>query len=157
MKFILKLAIVIASLLFIANVALANGVVPCTCYEVTITPEEGPAFSDLWEICVFEGGTEGVLCSDAAEDCYDLALFGGGPNTPSFDMVPLWTTALIIGDGIEEDVIGINRIEDGGRNGYIWTSGGGLYVYGVGQDDGNRYTAKGRKVDCEGTKPVPPQ
>ena len=137
MKVFLKLAIVIASLLFVANVALATEVVPCTCYEVTITPEEGTAFGDFWEICVFEG-VEGILCSDAAEDCYGLALFGGGPNTPSFDMVPLWMTAVIDAS-----------IDDSNRTGYIWTTGGSLYINGVGQENGYRYIAKGRQVPCE--------
>ena len=151
MKVILKLAIIIASLLLVANVGFAQGL-PCICYDVTITPEEGTPFNDFWEICISEDGSDGDLCSDGFAECYRLDVFGGGPNTPSFDMPPLWWQALV-GGGIETATSGVIKADNGNcnhdLNGHIWTSGDTQYIYGVFQDERGRTIAKGQKVDCE--------
>ena len=137
MKVALKLAIILASLLLVANVVFAqdgqDGT--CVCYAVTITADGGYIGPDLWELCI-EEGPWGILCSYGAEECNDVALFGGGPDTASLNEVPLWVTGIVIGG------------EGGGEGGYFWTSGGGLYINGVGYTEGERFIGRGQRVNC---------
>lgn len=77
MKVMLRLAILVASLLLVANLALAA---PCDqerCYNVTSTDQNDNPWSGTWRVCLYNEGT-GLLKDSGAQ--YILRLFGGGPG-----------------------------------------------------------------------------
>jgi len=142
MKIMVRLAILVATLLLVTNMAFAQ----CdqeACYEIVATFENGNTDSDYWEVCLDDKGT-GMLHSENTGDTYDLYLFGGGPgwfNTsgdPAIGGNPGYTTWVAWG---EYESGFLQPIGDGvGTPGYLLT--------GEGQSHGNRYTIAGKKVPC---------
>jgi hypothetical protein len=139
MKTVVRLTLVVATLLVVSNVALAQ----CTneqefCYAITATDEYGNTYTDTWWVGLCNEGY-GELCSEN-NGCFDLYLFGGGPgwfNTagnPMFGGNPFWTTWIA------------NNMY-GGEAGYLQPQGtGGLLLTGEGHTYGTRYTVKGMKI-----------
>jgi hypothetical protein len=138
MKVAGRLAILVAALLLVTNMAFAQ----CTpdqliCYEILLTYEIGDPDSDLWEVCLNYG--HGTLHSLEHGYTDDLYLFGGGPGwfntsgSPAIGGNPGWTTWIVSG----EDV-----------SGFIQPIGDGYMLTGAGQLEGNRSTLQGKKVPC---------
>jgi hypothetical protein len=142
MKAAVRLAILVAALLLVTNMAFAA----CyqeVCYNITATYENGDTNTDFWEVCLNNDGT-GSLLSYNAYASYDLYLFGGGPgwfNTsgdPAFGGNPTWSTWIARGTN---EAGFLQPIGDGvGPNGYMLT--------GEGESNGYRYTIIGNKVPC---------
>jgi len=142
MKAAVRLAILVATLLLVTNMAFAQ----CdqeACYEIVATYENGNTNNDYWEVCLYDKGT-GTLYSDNSGYNYDLYLFGGGPgwfNTsgdPAIGGKTRYTTWVAHG---EYEAGFLQPIGDGvGADAYLLT--------GEGQSDGNRYTIAGKKVPC---------
>jgi hypothetical protein len=92
MKAMVRLAILVAALLVISNLAFA-GATTCTgdqvvCYHIIATWQNGTSSSnDTYEFCLNDDGTGG-LCI-IGEGCYDyLKVFGGGTGWFNFDGAP---------------------------------------------------------------------
>jgi hypothetical protein len=145
MKVVVRLAILVATLLLVTNMAFAGCSIEdqSVCYNIIATYENGNTYSDYWEVCLNNCGI-GSLYSDNAETTYNLYLFGGGPgwfNTsgdPAFGGKPRYTTWIAHG---EYESGFLQPIGDGvGADGYMLT--------GEGQSDGYRYTVLGMKVPC---------
>jgi hypothetical protein len=144
MKVVVRLAILVAALLLVTNMAFAK----CDnliCYDIVATDEYGNTNSDLWEVCLNNTGT-GSLCSDNAETCYQLYLFGGGPgwfNTSGYPGFvngnPKWATWIAHG---EYESGFLQPIGEGGGGGDLLT-GEGVHIGGS-----TRYTVQGKKVPC---------
>lgn len=143
MKIVLRLAILFAALLLIANMALAKVCDEEICYNVTENDEYGFTNNDFWRVCLNNNGT-GELCSLSAEDCYALYLFGGGSgwfNTSGAPGLingnPTWTTWILHGTS---------------ESAFLQPIGGGTskgdMITAEGVHDGTRYTALGIKVPC---------
>jgi hypothetical protein len=138
MKVLMRLAIVLAILLLVTNMAFAQ----CDqdyCYSITATDEYGNTDTDLWEVCLNNNGI-GELCSMKLQNCLSLYLFGGGSgwfNTsgdPAFGGKPNWS-AWVAG--------GING------SGLLQPIGEGLLLTGEGvSSNETRYTVQGMKVPC---------
>ena len=142
MKVAVRLAILVATLLLVTNMAFAQ----CdqeVCYEIVATFENGNTDNDYWAVCLDDEGT-GMLHSFNTGYDYDLYLFGGGPgwfNTsgaPAIGGNPGYTTWVAWG---EYEAGFLQPIGDGvGVPGYLLT--------GEGQSHGTRYTIAGKKVPC---------
>ncbi|MFZ3138180.1 MAG: hypothetical protein WA126_12420 [Thermodesulfovibrionales bacterium] len=141
MKVAVRLAILVAALLLVTNMAFAKcSIDQLICYDIIATDEYGNTDSDYWEVCLNNDGT-GSLYSDNAETSYDLYLFGGGPgwfNTSGYPGFvngnPRWTTW-------------IARGED--ESGFLQPIGEGLMLTGEGvRTENTRYTVQGMKVPC---------
>jgi len=149
MKAAVRLAILVATLLLVTNMAFAQ----CdqeVCYDIVATFENGYTNTDYWEVCLNNSGT-GTLLSDNTGDTYNLYLFGGGPgwfNTsgdPAIGGTPRYTTWVAWG---EYESGFLQPIGDGvGVPGYMLT--------GEGQSYGHRYTILGMKVPCEAHQTEP--
>ena len=145
MKVAVRLAILVATLLLVTNMAFAQ----CDqviCYDIVATFENGNTNTDDWEVCLNNSGT-GTLLSDNTGDTYSLYLFGGGPgwfNTsgdPAIGGNPRYTTWVAWG---ANQAGFLQPIGDGvGFPGYLLT--------GEGESGGNRYTIAGKKVPCGAT------
>jgi hypothetical protein len=141
MKLFVRLAILVAALLLVANMALAFCDKPI-CYDIVATEQNGDTYSDYWEVCIYDDGT-GNLCSDNA-GCYSLYLFGGGPgwfNTSGDATIsgkPRYTTWIARGEYESGFLQPIG--EGGGPDGYLLT--------GEGVRETTRYTIQGSKVPC---------
>ena len=154
MKVVVRLAILVAALLLVTNMAFAQ--TPPTacdsacdkeyvCYDIIATDEYGNTNSDSWQVCLNDDGT-GSLYSNNAGTCYQLYLFGGGPgwfNTsgyPGFvNGKPKWATWIAHG---EYESGFLQPIGEGG-------GGGGDLLTGEGVHIGNtRYTVQGKRVPC---------
>jgi hypothetical protein len=141
MKVEVRLAIVLATLLLVSNVAFAVSVT-CDqnlCYDITATDQNGNTSTDSWYVCLQNDGT-GYLFSLKA-GTINLYLFGGGPSwfntsgSPAFGGNPMWST-WIADNG-------------SGRAGYLQPmppDGGGLILSGEGHNGGTRWTVRGTKV-----------
>ena len=78
MKVAVRLAILVAALLLVTNMAFAF----CDqfiCYDIVATYENGNTNTDYWEVCLNNVGN-GTLTSDNTDSYYELYLFGGGPG-----------------------------------------------------------------------------
>jgi hypothetical protein len=142
MKLFVRLAILFAALLLVANMALAFCENP-VCYEIIATDENGITSSDYYRVCLYDDGT-GAACSDIVQLCYDLYLFGGGPgwfNTsggPGFaNGDPNYTSWIIRG---EYQSGFVQPIGEGSSKGDLLTGEG--VAYGI------RFSLQGRKVPC---------
>jgi len=149
MKAAVRLAILVAALLLVTNMAFAQCPIDnqLVCYEIVATAENGYIDDDEWEVCLDSEGT-GTLYSENTDDTYDLYLFGGGPgwfNTsgdPAFAGKPRYTTWIAQGRDEEDNESGfLQPIGDGvGADAYMLT--------GEGVRNGTRYTIIGNKVPC---------
>jgi hypothetical protein len=137
MKVVVRLAILVATLLLVANMAFAF----CDqliCYDIVATYENGNTNSDYWEVCLYNSGT-GDFHSHNTDLYYNLYLFGGGPgwsNTsgdPAIGGNPRYTTWIAWGKN---------------EAGSLQPIGDGYMLTGEGQSDGYRYTIQGKKVPC---------
>jgi len=106
MKAALRLAILVATLLLVTNMAFAQ--TPACgneyiCYDIVATFENGNTDDDFWEVCLEDGGT-GSLYSNNGSTSYDLYLFGGGPGwfnasgDPAFGGKTRYTTWIAYGE-----------------------------------------------------------
>ena len=141
MKVVVRLAIVLATFLLVANMAPA-AFAACEqeyCYEITSTDQNGNTMSDTWDVCLGDDGT-GTLFSYNATTTYSLYLFGGAPGTvntaglPALGGHPGWTTWVASGPS---------------ASGFLQPmppGGGGLIISGEGQQGGTRYTINGTRV-----------
>jgi hypothetical protein len=138
MKVVVSLAILVAALLLVSNMAFAQ----CDqllCYDIVTTDEHGNTIPDLWIGCFYNNG---VGLGHSVNENYDvdLYLFGGGPgwfNTsgdPAIGGNPRYTTWIIQ----SEDV-----------SGYLQPIGDGYMLTGEGVQNGTRYTIKGVSVPCQ--------
>jgi hypothetical protein len=91
MKVVVRLAVIVAALLVISNLAFA-GATTCTgdqvvCYNITGTYPDGATFGPTtYKFCLNDDGT-GNLCTGGG--CYDyLKAFGGGTGWYNFDGAP---------------------------------------------------------------------
>jgi hypothetical protein len=139
MKVAVRLAILVAALLLVTNMAFASQ--PCDesmCYEIVATDENGTPHTDLWFVCLYNDGT-GTLHSDNAATLYQLYLFGGGlgwfntSGDPAIGGNPQWTTWIARGTN---------------ESGSLHPIGDGYLLTGEGETNGNRYTIQGKKVPC---------
>jgi hypothetical protein len=140
MKVVVRLAILVAALLLVTNMAFAQ----CDqfiCYDIVATDQNDDTNTDEWEVCLNNNGT-GSLYSDEADTDYNLYLFGGGPGwfntsgSPAIGGNPRWTTW--IARGINE-------------SGFLQPIGDGYMLTGEGLHEGegtSRYTVQGIKVPC---------
>ena len=102
MKVAVKLAILVAALLLVTNMAFAEPQ-QCYCYNITATYANGNTNSDYWHVCLGNSGN-GSLYSYNATTTYSLYLFGGGPgwfNTsgdPAIGGTPRYTTWVAWGE-----------------------------------------------------------
>jgi hypothetical protein len=138
MKVAVRLAIVVATLLLVTNMAFA-GCDNLICYDIIATDEYGNTNSDFWEVCLYDDGT-GSLYSNNAETSYNLYLFGGGPGwfntsgSPAIGGNPRWTTWIARGES---------------EAGFLQPIGDGNMITGEGvRIENTRYTVKGMKVPC---------
>jgi len=140
MKVAVRLTILVAALLLVTNMAFAA---PCPidklhCYEIVATDENGNTNSDLWTVCLDNGGTSSLYSSNA-NTSYSLYLFGGGPgwfNTsgnPAFGGNPQWSTWIAHGTN---------------ESGSLQPIGDGYMLTGGGERNGTKYTIQGIKIPC---------
>jgi hypothetical protein len=133
MKVVVRLAILVAALLLVANMPFAAP--PCderVCYNVSVTYQDGTSHGEFWSVCLNDNGTGSL------DGLISMYLFGGGPFGFSFDAHPRWTKwvihnadPLIIGD--------------------IWTDVFGSFLAGegyAGATVNNRWTVNGIKSPC---------
>ena len=130
MKVLVRLAMIVATLLLVANMSFAA--MDCderVCYDVTVTPEGEVSHYEGWSVCLYDNGT-GYL-----NGATPLALFGGGPTGFMFGAHPEWVTWIL-----HSPVL----------SGYIWTSVFGTYLSGEGYNitASKRWTVRGMKVPC---------
>ena len=130
MNVMVKLAMVVAALLFVTNMAFAFP--PCdeeVCYNVIYTDESGSSHPEGWRACLLDNGT-GQL-----NGFLDLALFGGGPINPSFNLVPGWQTWILHAPTF---------------SGYIWMAADGIFLFAQGYNSAAsvRWIAQGNKRPC---------
>jgi hypothetical protein len=139
MKVAVRLAILVATLLLVTNMAFAG--LYCDqyiCYNIIATDENGTTNSDVWEACLNINGN-GTGHSVNYNYYVDLYLFGGGPgwfNTsgdPAIGGNPGWTTWILRGEY---------------ESGFLQPIGDGYMLTGEGERDGTRYTVQGMKVPC---------
>jgi hypothetical protein len=137
MKVAVRLAILVAALLLVTNMAFA-GCIPTSCYDIVTTDEYGNTSSDLWQGCFSNDGTGSGYSVN--EDYYvDLYLFGGGPgwfNTsgdPAIGGNPRWSTWIVNSSDV---------------SGFLQPIGDGYMLTGEGVENGTRYTVKGTMVPC---------
>jgi hypothetical protein len=142
MKLFVKLGILVAALLLVANMALAFCDKPI-CYDIVATEQNGDTHSDYWAVCLYDDGT-GYFHSVNANNNYNLYLFGGGPgwfNTSGYPGFvngnPKWATWIAHG---ENESGFLQPIGEGG--------GGGDLLTGEGVRETTRYTIQGKKVPC---------
>jgi hypothetical protein len=57
MKVAGRLAILVAALLLVTNMAFANGCDQAVCYNIIATYENGDTNTDYWEVCLYNDGT----------------------------------------------------------------------------------------------------
>jgi hypothetical protein len=103
MKAAVRLAILVAALLLVANMAFAAPVCDQElCYDTTYTDDEGNVvWEDTLWVCLNDDGTGGIYQYLTDFSC-DLYLFGGGPGwfnatgAPAFGGKPKWSTWLAI-------------------------------------------------------------
>lgn len=141
MKVVVRLAIVLATFLLVANMAPA-AFAACDeeyCYAITSTDQNNIITTDTWDVCLNNTGT-GSLYSFNADFSYSLFLFGGSPGTvntagvPALGGHPGWTTWVASGPT---------------ASGFLQPmppGGGGLIISGEGQQGGTRYTIQGTRV-----------
>jgi hypothetical protein len=137
MKVLVRLAILVAALLMVSNMAFAQ----CDqqlCYDIVTTDEYGNTIPDLWQGCFDNDGTgQGHSVNENYD--VDLYLFGGGPgwfNTsgdPAIGGNPRYTTWIIQSDDV---------------SGYLQPIGDGYMLTGEGVQNGTRYTVQGWRVPC---------
>jgi hypothetical protein len=145
MKVVVSLAILVAALLLVSNMAFA--VPTCDqelCYDVTFQ-FDGDHVNCTADFCLNEDGT-GTACLSNGEDncsgCVDLILFGGGPGwynsngDPNFGGKPMWTTWLCV------------DCSDGGA--FYQPIGEGYILTGVSSDSAGTYRSKinGKRIPC---------
>jgi hypothetical protein len=139
MKLVVRLAIVVAALLLVTNMAFAK----CDqelCYNITYTEEDtGYVYEDTLSICLSSNGF-GFLYSYLDQWGCDMYLFGGGPGwfntsgSPAFGGNPSWSQWLAVCSDAPGGVYSLQPI------------GEGYYLTGVEEYDQTRYTVKGQKV-----------
>jgi hypothetical protein len=138
MKVAVRLAILVAALLLVTNMAFAKVCDQMICYDIIATYENGDTDTDYWEVCLNNDGT-GSLYSENAYTSYNLYLFGGGPgwfNTsgdPAIGGNPRYTTWIARGTN---------------EAGFLQPIGDGYLLTGEGESNGNRYTIQGKKIPC---------
>jgi hypothetical protein len=140
MKVVVRLAVVVAALLLVSNVAFA---VPCAgdedlCYNVTVTQDGGSTITDTLRVCLDDDGI-GTICV-GSDGCGPVYEWGGGPSwfnfsgSPAFGGNPLWNAW--IGDVM-------------GGVAYIQPQGAGKNLLtGIGRAGGVRYLISGTKISC---------
>ena len=147
MKVFVRLAISIAALLVVSNVAFAAPT-DCTgdqvvCYKVTLTGQSGPPQDYTYKFCLNNDGT-GDLCVLNAVCADYLKVFGGGlgwfnfPGDPQFGGKPYWT-------------LWVANQSSPGFSGIYQPIGEGWFLTGVETNPGNgtqRWIVSGRKVPC---------
>ena len=148
MKVVVRLAILVAALLLVTNMAFAGCDNKPICYDIIATDQYGVTNSDFWEVCLEDDGN-GYLHSHNADTTYGLYLFGGGPgwfNTsgyPGFvNGKPIWATWIARGEY---------------ESGFLQPmgEGGGDLLTGEGVRETTRYTVLGKKVPCVVLIPEP--
>jgi hypothetical protein len=143
MKVMVRLAMLVAALLLVVNIADACNFGPDICYDATVTDENGNTYYDHYTVCIYGNG-QGSLFSQLAGMSYALYMFGGGPgwfNTsgdPAFGGKPRYTTWIA---RVTDESGFLQPIGDGvGADGYMLT--------GEGESGGTRYTVLGMRVPC---------
>ena len=56
MKVIVRLAILVATLLLVTNMAFAQCRDQLICYDIVVTFENGDTYDDFWEVCLNDEG-----------------------------------------------------------------------------------------------------
>jgi len=141
MKVAVKLAILVAALLLVVNMAFAAD--GCQgqelCYDVSYTDNQGNVvFNDTLWVDLCDNGT-GELYAYEEEFSCNLYLFGGGPGwfnatgAPAFGGKPNWSTWLAIKCSIDE-AFSLQPIGEG----YLLT--------GINEYHDGRYAVTGKKV-----------
>jgi len=132
MRLFVRLAILVAALLLVTNMAFAAPA--CderACYDVTLTDQTGAAHYEFWPVCLKDDGTGTIAGGNT------LALFGGGPSAFEFgfDAHPKWTKWII---------------HTAILSGSIWTDIEGVFLTGEGYNSSTsmRWTVKGTKIPC---------
>jgi len=140
MKVTLRLAILVATLLLVANMAFANGICDQTsCYDIIITDEYGNTTSYTWVVCLNNEDGTGSGHNVNNTGYFDLYLFGGGPGwfntsgSPAIGGNPGWTTWILRGED---------------ESGLLQPIGDGYMLTGEGEREGIRSTLQGMKVPC---------
>jgi hypothetical protein len=135
MKLLMRLAILVAALLLVCNMAFAVSCDREVCYDVTLTSEYGSTNNDHWWVCLNDSGT-GYLYSTVNHYTFYLYLF----KQPAFYSTeqPGWGW----GSWILQDSYGYSVA-------HVWTQGLGLFLQGAGVEYGTRYTVQGKQVPCE--------
>jgi hypothetical protein len=142
MKVAGRLAILVAALLLVTNMAFAPECYQPLCYDIVATYENGNTNTDYWDVCLNNGST-GTLYSENADTTYSLYLFGGGPGwfntsgSPAIGGNPQWTTWIARGEY---------------ESGFLQPLGDGYMLTGEGESYGYRYTVQGMKVPCTGSE-----
>jgi hypothetical protein len=141
MKVILRLAILVAALLLVTNMAFAAP--HCEqefCYDVTFTDDTGNVvWEDTLWVCLMDYGTTGMTLQYLDGIFCNLYSFGGGPGwfnatgAPAFGGKPNWSTWLAIKCSTDA-AYSLQPIGDG----YLLT--------GVEEYLGGRYAVTGKKI-----------
>jgi|WetSurMetagenome_2_1015567.scaffolds.fasta_scaffold242277_1 hypothetical protein len=133
MKVLVKLAMLVATLLLVANISFAASCDEQVCYAVTVTYQDDTSHGELWNVCLNDDATGYVNGPNP------LYLFGDGPLWSSYDKHPKWTKwiihipapSLVVGD--------------------IWTDIYGMFLFGEGYAGSTvnmRWKVTGKKVPC---------
>jgi hypothetical protein len=132
MKGVVRLAILVAALLLVTNMAFAALCDVVVCYDIVYTSVNGASHPELWTVCLNDDGTGDIAV------LFPLALFGDGPLWGSFDAHPTWTTWVV--HSVNPPV-----------SGYIWTDIYGMFLHGEGYSGppiNERWKVTGKKVPC---------
>jgi len=132
MKVLVKLAMLVATLLLVANISFAASCDEQVCYAVTVTYQDDTSHGELWNVCLNDNATGNI-------SGLPIYLFGDGPLWSSFDKNTRWTKwiinmpapALVVGD--------------------IWTDIYGMFLNGEGYAGATinmRWKVTGMKVPC---------
>jgi hypothetical protein len=139
MKVVVRLAILVAALLLVTNMAFAGSICDQQlCYDVTYTNDQGNVvWEDTMWVCLSDDGYGELYLYDDNYSC-NLYLFGGGPGwfnasgAPAFGGKPKWSTWL----GICPYYIAYS----------LQPIGEGYLLTGVEEYENSRYTVTGMQV-----------
>ena len=130
MKVLVKLAMLVTTLLLIANISFASSCDEQVCYAATVTYEDGTPYDNFWKFCLNDNGTGDMNAS------VPLHLFGDSPLWSGFDKHPRWTTWILRNPDVSA---------------HFWTDIYGMFLNGEGYTGGSlntRWKATGIKVPC---------
>ena len=139
MNLFVRLAIVVATFLLITNMTFAFECDEEVFFNLTSTSADRSTTSGTIAVCLNDDGYGGMLpIGEDPGPVMPLMLFGGSPFGASFDLVPGWSTWIIMQPDDVPVPVG----------GFFWTQADGIYINSEGYSGEFKWIMKGSKVPC---------